>query len=91
MYEHWFEIKDKGSTWHCLVENLLDGCSSIERLIRLIVVVVMLEPSQPAHGADWTPPPKRVKAIDPHHHGLKQLLDQITLSIVEPLLCRLAE
>ena len=68
---------------HCLVEDLLNGCSSIERLIRPIVVVVMLEPSQPAPCAGWTPPPKRVKTIDPHRHGLKQLLDQITLSVVE--------
>jgi hypothetical protein len=31
----------------CLVESLLDGCSSIERLIRSIMVVEVLEPSQP--------------------------------------------
>ena len=68
---------------YCLVETLLDGCSSIDRLIRSIVITVMVEPSQPAYGAGWTPPPKRVKAIDPHRHGLKQLLDQITLTVVE--------
>ena len=73
----------RSSPGHCLVENLLDGHSSIERLIRSIVVVVMLEPSQPAPCAGWTPPPERVKAADPHCHGLKQLLDQITLSVVE--------
>ena len=67
---------------HCLVEDLLDGRSSIERLIRSIVIIVMLEPSQPAPCAGWTPPPNRVKAVDPHCHGLKQLLDQVTLTVV---------
>ena len=76
-------MKIKTLSRHCLVENLLDGRSSIERLIRSIVIVVMLEPSQPAPCAGWTPPPERVKAVDPHRHGLKQLLDQITLTVVE--------
>lgn len=68
---------------HCLVENLLGGCSSIKRLIRSIVVVVMLEPSQSAPCTGWTPPPERVKAVDSHRHGLEQLLDQIPLGVVE--------
>ena len=69
--------------WHCLVENLLGGRSSIERLIRSIPVVVIPEPSQPAPSAGWTPPPKRVKAVDSHRHGLKQLLDEVALAVVE--------
>ena len=55
----------------CLAENLLDWRSSVERLIRSIMVVVMLEPSQPAHNTDWTPPPEGVKALDPGGQNAK--------------------
>ena len=66
-----------------LVENLLGWRSSIECLIRSIVVIVVSEPSQPAHGTGWTPSPERVKAVDSHHHGLEALLDEIPFGVVE--------
>jgi len=46
----------KRRTRHCLVERLLGGSSSVERLIRPITVVMVSEPSQPAPRAGWTPP-----------------------------------
>ena len=68
---------------HCLVEDLLDWRSSVERLVRSIVVVMMSEPSQPAPRAGWTSSPERVKAIDPHRNGLEPLLDGIPLTVIE--------
>ena len=69
--------------WHCLVENLLGWRTSVERLIRSIVVIMVSEPSQPAPSAGWTPPPERVKAIDPHRDGLKPLFDAVAFAVVE--------
>lgn len=46
-------------------------------------IIVMLEPSQPAPRAGWTPPLKRVKAVDPHRHSLEQFLDKVALAVVE--------
>ena len=68
---------------HCLVEHLFDRRSSIERLIRSIVVVMVSESSQPAPSAGWTPPPERVKAVDPHHHSLEPLFDVISLAVIQ--------
>jgi hypothetical protein len=77
-YWHLITIKRQ-----CLVESLLNRRSSIERLIGSVVVVVVPEPSQPAPSAGWTPPPERLKAVDPHRHGLEPLLDKIPLAVVE--------
>jgi hypothetical protein len=68
---------------NCLVQHLLSRSSSVERLIRSIVVIVVSEPSQPAPSAGWTPPPERVKAIDPHRDRLKPLFDAIPFAVVE--------
>jgi hypothetical protein len=69
--------------WRCLVENLLSWRSSIECLIRSIMVVVVSEPSQPAPCAGRTPSPERVKAVDSPHHGLEPLLDEIPFGVIE--------
>ncbi len=41
------------------------------------------EASQPAACTGWTAPPERVKAVDPHRHGLKPLFDVVSLAVVE--------
>ena len=47
------------------------------------MVVMVSEPSQPAHGAGWTPLPERVKALDQHRNGLKPLFDVVASRVVE--------
>ena len=75
----------KQYSWrHCLVENLLGGRSSLERLMRSIVVVVVPEPSQPVPRAGWTPSPERVKAVDPHYKRLEPLLDEVPIAVFDP-------
>ena len=68
---------------HCLVEDLLDGRSAVEGLMRLIVVVVVSEPLKPAASALGTVLPECMKAVDPQQEGLKPPFDGVSLAILE--------
>ena len=68
---------------HCPIEHLLDRISSIQGLIRPIVVVAASEPSQPAASAGWTAPPEGVKAVNPHGDSSEPLFDVVPVAILE--------
>jgi hypothetical protein len=46
--------------------------------------VVVSEPPQPPSCGRLTAPPERVKAVDPHRHGLEPFFDVAPLAVVEP-------
>ena len=68
---------------HCLIEHLLDRISSIQGLIRPIVIVVESEPSQPAASTGWITPPEGVKVVNPHGDSSKPLFDVVPVAILE--------
>jgi len=69
--------------WAPSVQHLLSWRSTIECLIRSIVVVVVSKPFEPATCTGWTAPPKRVKAVDSHRHSLEPFFDVVPVCVVE--------
>ncbi len=56
--------------WHCLVSNLLDWRSSIERLMRSLKIIVLHKLYEPLADASVTAHPRIMEAVDSHFEGV---------------------
>ncbi|CQR52502.1 hypothetical protein BN996_03171 [Haloferax massiliensis] len=70
--------------WHCLVSDLPNRCSPIERLMRSLKIVVLHKFYESLADASVTAHPRIMEAVDSHFEGVKPLFDEVSLYIVKP-------
>ncbi len=70
--------------WHCLVSDLLNRCSPIERLMRSLKIVVLHKLYEPLADASVTAHPRIMEAVDSHFEGVKPFFDEDSLDVVKP-------
>lgn len=70
--------------WHCLFLNLFGLCSTVERLIRSFMIVVVPVASQLPLRALLYPPAKPMKAFVPHGDGSKPFFDVVPNLVAGP-------
>ena len=81
--EIYLKIVTDALNGHCLVEHLLNRRSSIERLMRSLMVVVMHKLFNPPTNTPPTAHPRRMEAVDAHFEDVKSFFDEVSIDVVE--------